>query len=218
MRVRPPLDSGRRRIARSPRRAGPTHTAPGSRAQARLIIAYSFAYSRLFMLPMYNRELTVYNSLMASGDSNEKLDKARLNSALIGIAVDVIANRGTRDDLRKELHKIFKEGAVSDSLLDALMKKAKETMRSRLKASDDDHRAIALAFYESVISTRRLSVRDRMSAQQAIVDLLGLRIEPTKGQTPEESARMAREFLAASANVTEAPTPSEIDATQENET
>jgi hypothetical protein len=156
---------------------------------------------------------------MAAGDSNEKLDKARLNTALIGIAVDVIANRGTREDLRKELEKIFKSDAIGDSLLDALMKKARETIRSRLKASDEDHRAIALAFYESVIATRRISVRDRMSAQQAIVDLLGLRVEPVKGQTPEESARLAREFLAASANVTtEIPTASSIDATQENET
>ena len=49
---------------------------------------------------------------MAAGDTNEKLDKARLNSALIGIAIDVIANRGTREDLLEAIHAL--QGRIAD--------------------------------------------------------------------------------------------------------
>lgn len=163
----------------------------------------------------YNPNVTAhpYTHVPLSDHSRED-DKARKGkaafTALVDTAATLLAERQTPAQVVSTLKKACLEKLkleLSDSQLETVVAKARKLLLKRLGRAPEMHRALALGYYESILASNREKTQNKLAAQWAIVQMLGLSLEQRDADTPEDSARAAREFLAAAVQTVSAGPP-----------
>lgn len=94
---------------------------------------------------------------------------------LAELVADLLAKRWRKGEIKTLLAKEFNDGEpFHRSTIERLLRMARVLILARSKASQAEHKAEAIALYEMVIRDETASWKDKMSAQAALRELLGL--------------------------------------------
>jgi hypothetical protein len=121
-------------------------------------------------------------------------DKKVIGNSLVDFTRRLVAHRMRRQDIKSDLEKTTSI-TFSDESLDGVVAASIRVMYDRLKAEKNIHRAEALALYEECISDANSSWRDKLAAQQGILELLGLVEVKQQSGGMEVSQQRVREIL-----------------------
>lgn len=122
-----------------------------------------------------------------------------LNGPIVDEVEWCLCRRYRKSAIKEHLKVALALDKLTPSIVEALIKRARENIRERGLQGPESAKGTALEFYESVIRDEKSKYKDKIAAQKEI-DLIhgykGLGIVTT----PEEAARRIREFLAAANN------------------
>lgn len=121
-----------------------------------------------------------------------------LSEEVIDHVASLIANRRPRHEIRDFLSDAI-QIKFDTHMTQEVMNVARQRLRELAALVHNDARAEAIAFLQSVIADKKVSVSDKLKAQAQLNEVLGLgaKFNPNLGANALEKARLLKDQLAA---------------------
>lgn len=116
---------------------------------------------------------------------------------LIDLTVEMLGLRWPKGRIKTALRGVLGEDTDHRKLEDVIAA-ARARLRTLIKTDPDDHRALAISFYETVIRDEASPTREKLSAQDALLSLLGIgaKYNADRGQSINDRAKAIRDAVA----------------------
>lgn len=120
-----------------------------------------------------------------------------LSDDVIELVADMLAKRWRKGQIKNALAELNGGERLSRATCENALSQARALLLSRTKPSED-HKAEAIGFYEAIIRDEDLPMRDKLAAQGALREVLGLdyKYNP-EGENAEDAAAAIRHAMSA---------------------